>query len=434
MSIPGNPSAFWPLDDNAGNGSWRDVVGSHPLTGHNGPTAGSAAPGITLAAGSVALDGSSQYLSESSATLRPSALGFELACLVRFASNQGGAGNNAILGWWASGTALIYYYGGHFNFIINTAAGQVQVSSTNFTPLPIEDQWYPVQAWYDPAGTLGISICGITNTLSITHALIDGGEAFTVSQYGGGNYFLGSIEAAGVYPLLAPADRQAVLDALRNFDVGSANRLLNCGVNSLTSGYQSSNPPATSYPAVLSGLLGPGWDVVDNGIPGRTGEVAFTAILAEDYPPFSIRRPANIYVYWEGTNSLGGGDTPAQAYATTSAYIQWCRLLGYQVAVLTCLPVAGPTATTHPTLNALESEYNVLVKSNAAGADWVIDVASDPRLSDATNLTYFNSGGQHLTDAGYAVVAGLVYAVIAPPAASLFRRTLFDRAGSRGSM
>lgn len=52
---------------------------------------------------------------------------------------------------------------------------------------------------------------------------------------------------------------------------------------------------------------------------------------------------------------------------------------------------------------------NLLVVADASNAfDYVVDLAGDSRLSDATNTTYYQGDGTHLTNAGAQVVADLI--------------------------
>lgn len=53
------------------------------------------------------------------------------------------------------------------------------------------------------------------------------------------------------------------------------------------------------------------------------------------------------------------------------------------------------------------SEYNNWLRAGDSGADFIIDLAAHPLLSDATNTTYFLGDGIHANNAGQTVIAGV---------------------------
>ena len=94
--------------------------------------------------------------------------------------------------------------------------------------------------------------------------------------------------------------------------------------------------------------------------------------------------------------------------------INYCnarRSLGFKVAVCTILPRTGGTPPVGFEENRLA--LNALIRSGFTGfADGLVDLAYSSNLSTTTDTTYFNVDQIHLTNAGYNIVANLVYQVI----------------------
>lgn len=183
-----------------------------------------------------------------------------------------------------------------------------------------------------------------------------------------------------------------------------------CEGNSLTFGAWSSDPPTKSYPAQLQARLGHSWAVLNLGGNAETteqmvfnDEATFSAIseLASRFR--SARANPMIDVLWEGTNSLLHHDTGAKASRLMEQLISQREAEGFKVIVLTCLPGQSPGSW----FEAQRRVYNSLILQNAAHADAVVDVASDPHLTNDLS-PYYAPDHFHLNDAGYAVVAGLV--------------------------
>lgn len=190
-------------------------------------------------------------------------------------------------------------------------------------------------------------------------------------------------------------------------------RQLICDGNSLTSGLKSSNPPYTGYPYRLQTLLGNQYAMEQYGVGGQTTEQMNSDAAAQiDVRYINITGVKNICIAWEGINSyVNGGDTAAQAYSALGVYIAARQAAGFKVVVATTLDsqgVADPTG-----FAAFRAAYNPLVLANSAGADAVVDLAADSRLSDSTNTTYFDSDKIHCNDTGYQVVASLLYPAVA---------------------
>lgn len=422
MSLPGNPISFWPLDD-AGGGTWRDAAGSHPLSAHGTVAPGAGSPGVTTAAGSATFSGS-QDLYDATTSLYPDrANGFDLALLL-YVPAGGIGGQVGVMGWWqsaSSGIALIYYYNSAFRFIYtDTAGGGYEVVATSFG-VPPAGTWVVLQAYYDPVALqLGIGVDGTWSTLTVARPITTTAtDPFYIGQYDGGNRLTGRVEAAGIYPLLNPTSRAAVYNELSGTPTPTPTPnptptpallpVVICDGNSLTYGYESSNPATKSYPAVLATLLPVGWSVQNTGVGGQTTEGMIARAASAVDSLYNSARPQNIVVAWEGINSLANtADTAAQAYASMTDYIKARKSVGFKVVLCTTIKWGTATAVKETARQA----YNALVLANTAGADRVVDLASEAKFSDPTNATYFNGDSIHLTDAGYAAVAGYLAACL----------------------
>ncbi len=186
-----------------------------------------------------------------------------------------------------------------------------------------------------------------------------------------------------------------------------------CDGNSLTFGFLASDA-SKAYPIVMQkDEIGgrSAWKVTNFGVSGQGIAEMLSDAVSQVDALYGSARSKNIVVCWEGTNSANDPGIPlATIYANTTTYVQGRQAAGYKVLILTCLPATG--ATIDPGFEARRASYNTWVLANSAGADAVLDVASDTRLDDSEDATYFNADKTHLTDAGYAVVADLVGAAV----------------------
>jgi lysophospholipase L1-like esterase len=191
-------------------------------------------------------------------------------------------------------------------------------------------------------------------------------------------------------------------------------QLVVCEGNSLTYGSGSSDSSTQSYPAQLRPKLGQAWAVLNFGIPAlsiermfareHTTRAAVSAVAAQ-LP--NTARHRTIDVVWEGTNSIRLHDTGETAFQAMAQFIALRHSQQFKVIVLTCLP--AKTTEVGPDFDAQAQVYNAMIRKYAAdvGADAVVDVASDRRLTDPLSA-YYARDHFHLSEAGYAVVAGLV--------------------------
>lgn len=258
------------------------------------------------------------------------------------------------------------------------------------------------------------NIIAATGTLGLTGALTVGDTS------SGGFAWPGSISEVLIWnTALTNEQYRMVYDYLAAKWGLNSKKFVLCAGNSLTSGTNSTGGPTqavsvagTNYPSALWKLLGANdYDVRTDAFPGRTTDQLISAM-----PNFSdlLWLPAasskNICVVWEVTNTLATSASCGAAYDKIVAYCKARQARGYKVVVATCLPRLGSYggfAVDYLTINGL-------IRDNYLSfADGIADVASDSRLKDPTNLTYFAADQIHLTDAGYAIVAGIIAPVVA---------------------
>lgn len=191
------------------------------------------------------------------------------------------------------------------------------------------------------------------------------------------------------------------------FGLNVTNRkLVHCGGDSLTLGQNST--AGNEYPTLLVPLLTGGattWNKWNNGNGGATiSGMETTAQTFTD--PFQNMYARSVVVGWAGTNDIAAGTLGATAAA---ALATWCSArrtaLADKIVILDCIargPLTAPQQTERLAFNA------ALAANGAPTWDALVKVSLDARLSNSADLTYFSADGIHLTDAGYAVVAGLV--------------------------
>jgi hypothetical protein len=109
-----------------------------------------------------------------------------------------------------------------------------------------------------------------------------------------------------------------------------------------------------------------------------------------------------VYLEEAGVNDLAGGRTDVQVENDLLTNLGAATSTSYCVVARTILPTASITGSKE----TFRQSYNTWLRNHytAIGIHALSDPASDSRLQDPTNTTYF--GDQlHLTNAGYAVVA-----------------------------
>lgn len=165
-------------------------------------------------------------------------------------------------------------------------------------------------------------------------------------------------------------------------------KIVVCDGNSITHGLG----PNSTWPDELRRETG--WDVLNVGTPLYT-----TAELSENAQVRVDALRPGVVIIWEGVNSyLTDHLTAAAAYTQLSGYIAARKAYETHPKVVTI------TLMPSPELGDFVDAYNALVAANTAGADLVIDLRADPRLSDPLNETYFFTDHLHPIDAGYRAI------------------------------
>lgn len=116
----------------------------------------------------------------------------------------------------------------------------------------------------------------------------------------------------------------------------------------------------------------------------------------------------NILVIEGGSNDIAGGANGATLYSgTTTPLIASAKATGYKVGVATLLPRTG--------VDTQRLAYNSAVRTNAGGADFIVDVGAIPGMGavgDLANTTYYNADGIHPNDNGHATIQPLYVTAI----------------------
>lgn len=179
-----------------------------------------------------------------------------------------------------------------------------------------------------------------------------------------------------------------------------------CDGDSITFGTQSTNEVDWSYPAQMARLFAAPPKIWNGGSGGDTIQANASAVQPIGHlGAWSYTKKTICFLY--GTNDISAGRTEAQIEADIDSYISAVHADDSTVHIvgMTILP-RDPFNATQDALVATINDHIL----NTAAFDSTLDIASDPRLDDATDTTYFDADGIHLNDAGYAVMAELVKA------------------------
>lgn len=191
--------------------------------------------------------------------------------------------------------------------------------------------------------------------------------------------------------------------------------------DSLTDGFGV--PTADHYPSQVLDLLSAsyGYSYSANvAIGGQTvAQMIITAPGLVDTKYIGNLGTPNIDPFWGGTNDLYQGATAAQVITRISTYVSGRLAVGWKVIVLSILPRSqtglpvtfeADRQTVNASLRATYPNATAYPRIYTGASPGVIfcDVGDDPTIGqpgDELNLTYYFDG-VHLTQAGYAIVAG----------------------------
>lgn len=251
--------------------------------------------------------------------------------------------------------------------------------------------------------TAGITAVGSATGLS-------GGD---VGRFGGGpdSYLSGDLYRLLVYT--SPhtnSEIDTVVAALYadHSIVTSYDKLAVLEGDSLTAGVGSTNLQSWPFQLVtpsydwLTFNLGQGSTKI--GTIGTPGTMAAEAATQIDplYAAFPYSR--RVLLNFGGTNDIGSdAQTGAQTFTRLVNWFAAETPVGWKTVAMTIPDRSG--------LRTPVSNFNTLIRGGDASIKAIVDCgygAADTRLSDYTNLTYFDSDQLHLTNAGYGVVAEAV--------------------------
>jgi lysophospholipase L1-like esterase len=172
---------------------------------------------------------------------------------------------------------------------------------------------------------------------------------------------------------------------------------------SLTVGYGGSHPWTNDV--VTPGYPSPALTVINDGMGGDTSARTVGSASTLIDPQFSPAAPANVVVLWTGVNDLL--NLSGAWGITYNNMQQFCRerhRLGWKCFICTLESLTGQD-TNRDALNAgLRTTWSTF-------ADGLIDLGANSTIGAdgaSANTTYFLADGIHMTDAGYAIVSGLV--------------------------
>lgn len=157
-------------------------------------------------------------------------------------------------------------------------------------------------------------------------------------------------------------------------------------------------------------LLGGGYLYYVAALGGWRTEQMITAGPTKIDPLYQRQRIKNIVVAWEVTNDVGlGGANATQAYNNIVTYCTARRAAGFQVVVVTVLPIHQ---TTYPAFEALRQTVNTNIRNNwATFADAIADIGADSTIGEAgdeQNQTYYQVDQLHLRVPAGTIIAGYV--------------------------
>jgi lysophospholipase L1-like esterase len=172
------------------------------------------------------------------------------------------------------------------------------------------------------------------------------------------------------------------------------------------------------YPSFLSVLFGvsntnlgvPGIGLAWNtsGVKAPVNLISSAASLVDPL----LTPPIPWLILLAGTNDFNYGDTPAQIYASFQTWITARLADGWPAnRIIIC------TVPPHSVWEAQRPTYNALLVAGAGTYGYQLArIDLDPNIGQAgDNLnTRFYSDGTHPTNAGHAIIAAIIAAVIAP--------------------
>lgn len=181
--------------------------------------------------------------------------------------------------------------------------------------------------------------------------------------------------------------------------------------DSRTFGSLSTDPVFWSYPAQMARLYSggqPPYSISAAGGLQAVNNTAATATLLQLSYFTAYSNPTVSYAI--GVNDVGAGTNSATIITAIQTWMSNVRASYPTVKLVGCtiFPFAFETVGQTAARTAVNTW---ILNTTLSTYDYTVDFAGDSRLQNPANLTYFNSDGLHLTDAGYGVCAALEKAV-----------------------
>lgn len=266
---------------------------------------------------------------------------------------------------------------------------------------------------------------GITGTRSLTlsgSTTITGGYigAWTGTQasFGYTDQAIYEIFVYSAYPSAAQiAQLQAYANTKYGAPVGARTRNIICAGDSITAGLGSNTLQSWPYKMARNGNH---WQTAAIRNLGVSGMSAVTTVGSEtkEFPPeYSSAYTKNIAVLWLGTNDIAiAGQTDSQTISSIKTLGIYVKSLGFKVVWVTILPRAGMSSTQNTyitNVNAYIQGTNGSVIEDGA-ADAIADLTLNSHLYPLANYLagYTIDGGTHPNDAGYSIIAPLIYSAV----------------------
>ena len=191
----------------------------------------------------------------------------------------------------------------------------------------------------------------------------------------------------------------------------NARRLLITEGSSSTEGYGAVN----EYPRQLAVLFGGNyykqtvslildssnlWTVRNVGGGGDTMTQIAAQYETQVLPFYNGSLNVNYLTLQGGSNDIANGRTTEVLKTDVESYVARAKADGFLVGVCTVFHRVGNDV-------GKVSDYNNWLRAGNSGADFIIDLAAHPSLSDAADPTYFQGDGVHTNNAGQTVIAGI---------------------------
>jgi lysophospholipase L1-like esterase len=293
--------------------------------------------------------------------------------------------------------------------------GKLAVSTTTATYVVVRYQASTGKAWVEINGYLLPAIVDSSGVLALVAGL-------GIFPHASGNEWSGDVywvawcagnHDAATRARIARGVRRRFGTSIASSQSAAQNIL--CGIDSLTRG-TGATPGTDDYVTQLAALLRPctWWNL---GVPSRTVVTAGTTDFDKDLAHATQLAPLNVASVWADTNDLlNNYNTPGYEQTALANLIAYCKAIraavpGVKIIVCTLLHSNNPANPT--AYNAMVDALNALIRATAGAWDAVADLIADSRLQDPANATYFAADQLHLVAAGYAVVAGIIKALLA---------------------